>query len=222
MAAGSGIQYALLARGTVVLAESSVVSGNANLVAHKILERLPPDDQRVSYSQDRHLFHILISGGLTYLCMADEGMGRRLPFGFLEDVRQRFTAAHSATSSTAIAYEHNSDFGGQLAERMDFWSHNPSADAIGRCKTDINEVKGIMVQNIEKVLDRGEKIELLVTRTDALQEESFAFRREARVVRRTFWWKNVRMGVLIGLLVLLLLYIALAVACGPAINHCFH
>lgn len=45
----------------------------------------------------------------------------------------------------------------------------PWTDACAQCKTDINEVKGIMVQNIEKVLDRGEKIELLVTRTDALQ-----------------------------------------------------
>ena len=36
-------------------------------------------------------------------------------------------------------------------------------------RTDISEVKNIMVQNIEKVLDRGEKIDLLVHRTDALQ-----------------------------------------------------
>jgi len=96
-------------------------------------------------------------------------MGRRLPFGFLDDVKQRFFSEYGSSTSTAIAYEYNSDFSGQLAQRMDFWSNDPQADAIGRCKTDINEVKGIMVQNIEKVLDRGEKIELLVTRTDALQ-----------------------------------------------------
>mmetsp|Transcript_42488 Transcript_42488/g.76193 ORF Transcript_42488/g.76193 Transcript_42488/m.76193 type:complete len:150 (-) Transcript_42488:280-729(-) len=147
-------------------------------------------------------------------------MGRRLPFGFLDDVKQRFFSEYGSSTSTAIAYEYNSDFSGQLAQRMDFWSNDPQADAIGRCKTDINEVKGIMVQNIEKVLDRGEKIELLVTRTDALQEESFAFRREARVVRRTFWWKNVRLGAFIGALILLLLYIGLATLCGPFIAHC--
>uniref|UniRef100_A0A061R962 Vesicle-associated membrane protein 7 n=1 Tax=Tetraselmis sp. GSL018 TaxID=582737 RepID=A0A061R962_9CHLO len=217
---GHQILYALVARGNVVLAESSVVSGNAHMVAHRILARLPPDDQRVSYSQERHWFHILISDGITYMCMADEGMGRCLPFGFLEDVRQRFSANYGHSASSAIAYEYNTDFSPQLTERMDFWSNNPRADSIGRLREDISEVKGIMIQNIEKVLDRGEKIDLLVNRTDALQEESFAFRRDAREVRRTFWWKNVRLGVFIAFLLLLLVYVVVALFCGPLLSGC--
>ncbi len=33
----------------------------------------------------------------------------------------------------------------------------------------VNEVKGVMVENIEKVLERGEKIELLVDKAEDLQ-----------------------------------------------------
>lgn len=40
---------------------------------------------------------------------------------------------------------------------------------VQQVSNDIQNVKGIMIQNIEKVLDRGEKIELLVNKTDALQ-----------------------------------------------------
>ena len=32
---------------------------------------LPPC-RRVSYSQERHLFHIVVKDGITFLCMADE------------------------------------------------------------------------------------------------------------------------------------------------------
>ena len=48
-----GIVYALVARQTVVLCEHSVsgVSGNFNLVAHKVLERLPKEEAKVSFSQ---------------------------------------------------------------------------------------------------------------------------------------------------------------------------
>ena len=35
--------------------------------------------------------------------------------------------------------------------------------------TQVDEVKNIMVDNIEKVLERGEKIELLVDKTDNLR-----------------------------------------------------
>jgi hypothetical protein len=51
-----------------------------------------------------------------------------------------------------------------------------------------------MIENIEKVLDRGEKLDLLVDKTEHLQGEAFAFRREARRARRVLWWKVSRGG----------------------------
>lgn len=46
-----------------------------------------------------------------------------------------------------------------------------------------------MIENIAKVLDRGEKLDLLVNKTELLQGEAFAFRREASRARRLMWWK---------------------------------
>ena len=31
--------------------------------------------RRVSYAQERHLFHVLVTKGITFLCMADEVTG---------------------------------------------------------------------------------------------------------------------------------------------------
>ena len=38
---------------------------------------------RVSYSQERHLFHIVVRDGITFLCMADE-VSNPLPLPLLE------------------------------------------------------------------------------------------------------------------------------------------
>lgn len=62
---------------------ASVGAGNANAVARRILEKLPAEagegDTRVSYTQDRHVFHILRGPeGLIFLCMADASFGREL------------------------------------------------------------------------------------------------------------------------------------------------
>lgn len=60
--------YALVARCTVVLAEFSVASGNASTIACHILEKLPPGgDGCISYSQDRHVFHIMKADDLIFL-----------------------------------------------------------------------------------------------------------------------------------------------------------
>ena len=76
------IQYALVARGTVVLAEHSAAATNAGAVARQVLERLPGGgaDSHVSYTQDRYVFHAKRTDGITALCMADDAAGsKRLP-----------------------------------------------------------------------------------------------------------------------------------------------
>jgi len=45
---------------------------------------------------------------------------------------------------------------------MDYYSNGTNTDRILKVRKEIDEVKSIMVENIEKVLERGEKIELLV------------------------------------------------------------
>jgi hypothetical protein len=53
-----------------------------------------------------------------------------------------------------------------------------------------------MVQNIDSILARGERIEVLVDKTDSMAHQAHAFRRGARGVRRQMWWKNTRIMAL--------------------------
>jgi hypothetical protein len=70
---GGGILYALVARGSVVLAEHAAVSGNSSVVAVGLLGKVPQDEGfRASWAAGQHAFHILSTGGLTYLCMAEQ------------------------------------------------------------------------------------------------------------------------------------------------------
>jgi len=220
MKAPPKILFSLVARGSVILAEQSEVSGNANLIAVRILERIPQEDGRVSYTQDRHMFHVVTKDGITFMCMAEQGFGRRIPFAFLDDISNTFFATYGDRAGQLVAYECNTDFAPVLASRMDFFSNDPSADAINRVKGEILQVKDVMIENIEKVLDRGEKLDLLVDKTEHLQGEAFAFRREARRARRVLWWKNVRMWLIMGGSVAAIIFFIVLLACGWNFRHC--
>ena len=50
-ASNPGIIYALVARGTCVLAEFTTTSGNFTTVTRRILEKLPSDDSKMSYAR---------------------------------------------------------------------------------------------------------------------------------------------------------------------------
>ena len=53
-----------------------------------------------------------------------------------------------------------------------------------------------------------------VDKTDHLQSESFAFRRNARALKRHMWWQNWRMLAAIVGLCVFLLYVLVSLFCG--------
>ena len=87
-------------------------------------------------------------------------------------------------------------------------------DAISNTKAEIENVRGIMNENIERVLERGERIDLLVDKTDRLGAGAHDFRVRSRGLRRRMWWKNVKLMTLLGVVVVFLLYLFIGFGCG--------
>ncbi|RKP25363.1 synaptobrevin, partial [Syncephalis pseudoplumigaleata] len=225
------IIYALVARSATILAEHTSSNGNFPTVTQHILEKIPEEDSKLTYVYDRYLFHYISQNGIVYMCMADDAFGRRIPFAFLEDIKTRFSSMYSAEQiSSAIAYGMN-EFSKIIAERMDFYSNSPSADRFRQVQGEIEQVKDVMVQNIgrhvecmhdrhadqwplERVLERGERIDLLVDRTDQLNQAAFTFRKRSTALKRAMWWKNAKLMMMLGLVVVFFIYFIVSAACG--------
>ncbi|PPS04280.1 hypothetical protein GOBAR_AA16395 [Gossypium barbadense] len=206
------ILYAVVARGTVVLAEFSAVTGNTGAVARRILEKLPPEaDSRLCLSQDRYIFHILRSDSLTFLCMANDTFGRRVPFSYLEDIHMRFMKNYGRVARYAPAYAMNDEFSRVLHQQMEFFSSSPSADTLNRVR---GEIRSIMVENIEKILERGDRIELLVDKTATMQDGAFHFKKQSKRLRQALWMKNAKLLAMLTCLIVLILYLIIAACCG--------
>ena len=80
-----------------------------------------------------------------------QAFGRRIPFAFLEETQQKFFGTFGDAVHSAAAYEYEVQFSPVLRDRMDYWSHDPSADVIGRVRGAVADVKSVMIENIEKV-----------------------------------------------------------------------
>jgi hypothetical protein len=55
------------------------------------------------------------------------------------------------------------------------------------------QVRSVMIDNIDKVLERGDRLELLVDKTANMQGNTVRFKRQARRFRNTTWWRNVKL-----------------------------
>lgn len=50
-----------------------------------------------------------------------------------------------------------------------------------------------MCENIDNLLERGEKIELLVDKTDKLSQTAFKFEKSSRALKRSVYCNRIRM-----------------------------
>ncbi|PWZ02741.1 snare-like protein [Testicularia cyperi] len=201
------IVLALVAKAGVVLCETHDPQHDRFLgAAETILTRIPEHDSKLSYAFENWLFHYISQDGLVYLAVADTETGRRMPFAFLAQVRQKFLSTYEQPVSAEDAGEYSS-FSSTLRSLVSQFNADPNADPIAQAKHELAGVKDIMTQNIEQVLSRGERIELLVDRTDNAANQSMAFRRRAVGIRRQMWWKNVKVLGLAGFSGLVLLFI---------------
>jgi len=74
----------------------------------------------------------------------------------------------------------------------------------------VDEVVGIMRVNVEKVLERDQKLTELDQRADALQHGASQFEQQAGKLKRKQWWANMKMMIIMGVIVSVLLIIIIA------------
>lgn len=145
--------------------------------------------------------------------MTDRDFPRIVAFKFLDEIKNRFIATYGDRGKTAIAFAFNADFQRVLQQQMEKYN-SAKNDKLSKVREELSVVKDVMIKNIDKVLERGEKIELLVDKTEALDQHAFKFKKQSRSLKRAMWWKNIKLTLLILVILVLIIYIILVIACG--------
>ncbi|KAM0028234.1 putative Longin domain, v-SNARE, coiled-coil domain-containing protein [Helianthus debilis subsp. tardiflorus] len=207
--------YSFVARGTVILSEYTEFTGNFVNIAAQCLQKLPATYNKFTYSCDGHTFNYLVHDGFTYCVVAIESVGRQIPMAFLERIKDDFAKKYAGgKASTAVANSLNKEFGPKLKEQMQYCvDHQEEISKLSKVKAQVSEVKGVMMENIEKVLDRGEKIELLVDKTESLHSQAQGFRTQGTQLRRKMWFKNMKIKLIVLAIVIALILIIFFSAC---------
>ncbi|XP_062109096.1 putative vesicle-associated membrane protein 726 [Humulus lupulus] len=212
--------YSFVARGTVVLAEYTEFTGNFASIASECLQKLPASNNKFIYNCDGHTFNYLVENGFTYCVVAAESAGRQIPIAFLERIKEDFNKRYGGgKAATAVAHGLNKEFGSKLKEHMQYCVDHPEEiSKLSKVKAQVSEVKGVMIENIGKVLERGGNIELLVVKTENLRNEAQEFRQEGTKMKRRMWLQNMKIKLIVlGIIIALILIIILSVCHG---FHC--
>lgn len=216
---GGAILFACVGKPTNILLSESAVKPSANIasmVRNQLLAKLtdpnaiPTGEKRVSYGGDGNLIQILYRSKLAFVCVTEKAYPAYMAFKYLDKVATNFIAFYREDAHrTPQACQ---SFSRQLKQEADFFN-SPDADKLKKIHRDIDQVKNVMVENIDTILTRGEKIENLLEKTNLLLGESTTFQTNSNSLRRKMWLKNVKLIAIIVFLVIAVITIILLVAC---------
>jgi vesicle-associated membrane protein 7 len=142
-----------------------------------------------SYSVRTVTINIVVENGVGYLCVAHNTVPRRICFSFLERIKTQYSLQKSITKS-------------DIRDEMVFFSTNPDADKIRKIQVDIDQVKDVMLENIEKILTRGENLEDLDRKTDDLRIQTLSFSKTSKALKCALCRQNIVLTIVITSIIL--------------------
>ncbi|KAM5128405.1 vesicle-associated membrane protein 7 isoform X1 [Marmota monax] len=228
------ILFAVVARGTTILAKHAWCGGNFLEVTEQILAKIPSENNKLTYSHGNYLFHYICQDRIVYLCITDDDFERSRAFNFLNEVKKRFQTTYGSRAQTALPYAMNSEFSSVLAAQLKHHSENKGLDKVMETQAQVDELKGIMVRNIDLVAQRGERLELLIDKTENLVDSEFlylvlfslppytvpwkglsvTFKTTSRNLARAMCMKNIKLTVIIIIVSIVFIYIIVSPLCG--------
>ncbi|XP_029019492.1 vesicle-associated membrane protein 8 [Betta splendens] len=87
-------------------------------------------------------------------------------------------------------------------------------DKVQSLRNQVDGVKNIMTENVDRILARGERLDDLMGKTKDLQAGAQHFKQTSVKVARSYWWKNVKLIVLIIVIVVIIILIIILLATG--------
>ncbi|PWA90587.1 vesicle-associated membrane protein [Artemisia annua] len=164
----------------------------------------------------------------AYCVVAKESVGKQISIAFLERVRADFKKRYGGgKADTAVAKSLNKEFGPIMKEHMQYIiEHADEIEKLIKVKAQVSEVKSIMLDNIDKAIDRGENLTNLNDKAENLRDSEYVaqillffqaqqFKKAGTKIRRKMWYQNMKIKlVVLGILLLLVLVIWLSICHG--------
>ncbi|PSN46240.1 hypothetical protein C0J52_11389 [Blattella germanica] len=93
-------------------------------------------------------------------------------------------------------------------------TQNPGGNKrLQQTQAKVDEVVEIMQINVQNLMQRGERLEVMGERADALQQGAAQFEQQAGKLKRKYWWKNLKMMIIMAVIALIIIVIIISKYC---------
>lgn len=158
--------------------------------------------------------HVMTDDKMGFAVVTDENMSRRTAHFVLDEVSKLFNKMF-AEGPEALNPKTCDVFTKPLGDFLIKCSDPANVeDKVKKVRIAVDEVKELALDNVEKVLQRGQQIDDIVSATDELQSQAISFQGNSRALRQQLWWNNMKGNIVMVVVVVVFLFIVYLVFCG--------
>lgn len=201
------IVIALVAERNGRITEIAEVKGKILKTANLIVKKFDTDqDDRKCFEENGYYFCVLAHRGAVFLAATASFGSQRITFQFLETIKNEYESRDYLSKEDLTRFE---DF---IEEQMDIFSNHPEkVDKIREVQSKVDATKEIGLSNLNKLLERGEKIEHIQDRMDNLQQQSSKFQTVAKKLKCLEIRRNIVVTIILIFCCLLLIAILILI-----------
>uniref|UniRef100_A0A8C9TTQ2 Vesicle-associated membrane protein 7 n=1 Tax=Scleropages formosus TaxID=113540 RepID=A0A8C9TTQ2_SCLFO len=210
------VLFAAVARGRTVLAQHASSAGNFSSVTEKALSKImeQKQHQKLTFSHESFLIHYICQDKIICLCVTDTDPEKSQVFCFLGQMKKCFQMTYGSQAQMVLPRDVERDFSSTIATLMKNYSNYLSLDRLREMQMQMEELKEIMVHNIDLLAQRGEKLDVLIDKTDNLAFSAVTFKTTSHNLARVLWMRNVKLTVVAVLVAITVVYLSASAACG--------
>lgn len=154
----------------------------------------------VCVTTNRMTVYYVKRANYTVVAIASENAPPRVLIAFLKEVENGLRERRESMRISATADIIPSDY--QSVLQQSFENIEANRDSLRVARSEMDQVKQIMVENIDRLLERGERVNLLVDRTGEMSNSANIFNRQATHLQRKMWFQNIKVTIIGALLLI--------------------
>jgi len=168
--------------------DSNKVSKQVKDQAKQLLRKLHNMPQKCSVEgAGGFVFHYTMDNGVCFMALFDQSYPKNLAFSFLDDIIMLFQQELQREFGTgSVDYRSHIEtiekpyffikFDRQISKKNAEYRDPKSSKSLSKLNNNLQEVGSIMRQNIDEILNRGEKMDEVANKASSLKNESKKFK----------------------------------------------
>jgi vesicle transport protein SEC22 len=175
--------------------------------AKKIIKNLKDSSpSKCTIEAGPYLYHYIIENHVCYLVLCEKAYPKRLAFQYMDELCKAFYQEYGQEIVRFSRPYAAVEFDPLMSRIRKEFLDPRSPKNVQKINNDLNDIHNIMCQNIQEVLHRGEKLDVMQNRSQSLLSESKRFDKQAKYANLIAKYRAMAPLVAVVLVVLFVLW----------------